>query len=267
MKKGSGRGGVAEQLRLPGTPVPPAAPEERFPSLSVSAMVQFSRCPRQFYWSAVRPLPRRFGAAARRGQGIHRWIETRSAGQEPLEDPGASALAPREIGRLAGEVHRDHAISFEERLKSTWRASRFSAAIPRFTEQPFAISLPGGGTVRGRIDAVYVHEDGNWELVDYKTGREPDEEDVVARLQLAIYSLAAQEIWKVDPHRLMLTYFYLASGRADATPAVALETTVEDLAVILGSVRAGRFDPSPGPSCASCDFLRFCGAGRRHVWG
>lgn len=139
--------------------------------------------------------------------------------------------------------------------------------MPRFTEQPFVISLSGGGTVRGRIDAVYVHEDGTWEVVDYKTGREPDEEDVVARLQLAIYSLAAQEIWKVDPRRLMLTYFYLASGRADATPAVELETTLEDLIAIFGSVQAGRFDPRPGTSCASCDFLRFCGAGRRHVWG
>lgn len=204
----------------------------------------------------------------RRGQGIHRWIETRSVGQEPLEDPGVSAtLAPEEDAPLAGEVYRGSAISYEERLKSTWRASRFSAAIPRFTEQPFAISLRGGGTVRGRIDAVYVHEDGTWELVDYKTGREPNEEDVVARLQLAIYSLAAQEIWKVDPRRLMLTYFYLASGRADATPAVELETTTEDLVAILSSVRAGRFDPSPGPACASCDFLRFCGAGKRHVSG
>lgn len=119
MRNGSGRDEVAEQLRLPGTPVVRPAPEERFPSLSVSAMVQFSRCPRQFYWSEVRPLPRRFSAAARRGQGIHRWIEIRSAGQERLEDPGMSGVvAPGEKDRLAGQVQGDPEISFEERLKS-----------------------------------------------------------------------------------------------------------------------------------------------------
>ena len=50
----------AEQLRLD-TPTAAAAPKPR-PSptaLSVTGLVTYSRCPRQFYWTVVRPLPRR----------------------------------------------------------------------------------------------------------------------------------------------------------------------------------------------------------------
>jgi len=237
--------------------------------MSVSSMVQLSRCPKQFYWTVVRPLPRRPGAAARLGQDVHRWIEIRSVGQGRLDDSEEPVdLASEEIGRpvLAREPPAS-SVRLAGKLKSTWKASRFSDMIPRFTEQPFVIALPDGLQVRGRIDAVYVHEDGTWELVDYKTGREPHESDVVARLQLAIYSLAAQEIWRVDPGRLKITYFYLGSGRADPIPATELTTTCDDLTAMFEQVQAGGFEPRPATICSSCDFLRFCDAGRRHLSG
>lgn len=258
---------IAEQLQLPGAPRASPAPDKRFRSMSVSSLVQFSRCPRQFYWTVVKPLPRRSSAAARRGQDIHRWIELRSVGQERLAGPGGSldAVSGRAGDGATGHEDPESTVPFEQQLKSTWRSSRFSASIPRFTEQAIVIALRGGLTVRGRIDAVYVHEDGTWELVDYKTGREPDRDDAAARLQLAIYSLAAQEVWKIDPRRLTLTYFFLGSGRADPIPAGELGTTFEDLRTMFGRVQAGRFEPRPGPACNSCDFLRFCGAGKQHV--
>ena len=263
----SRRAEVAEQLMLIGAPGAPPVPDERLQSMSVSSMVQLSRCPKQFYWTVVRPLPRRPSAAARRGQHIHRWIEIRSVGQGRLDDPEEPVdLAPEEIGDpVPAYEPAGPAVPLERKLKNAWQASRFSDMIPRFTEQPFVLALPGGLLVRGRIDAVYVHEDGTWELVDYKTGREPDAADAVARLQLAIYSLAAQEIWKVDPGRLKLTYFYLSSGRADPIPATELTTTGDDLTAMFGQVQAGRFEPRPGAICGSCDFLRFCDAGKEHV--
>ncbi|MDQ3765929.1 MAG: PD-(D/E)XK nuclease family protein, partial [Actinomycetota bacterium] len=74
----------AEQLQLLYVPRPPPAPDERLQSLSVSSLVQLSRCPKQFHWTVVRPLPRRPSAAARLGHDIHRWIEIRSVGQGRL---------------------------------------------------------------------------------------------------------------------------------------------------------------------------------------
>jgi DNA helicase II / ATP-dependent DNA helicase PcrA len=63
-----------ESLDIGGPAVARAAP----PALSVTGLVTYARCPKQFYWSVVRPLPRRSSAAARLGTEIHRWIEQRA---------------------------------------------------------------------------------------------------------------------------------------------------------------------------------------------
>src|SRR5207248_7109833 len=75
-------------------PLPPAAPSRQAPTaVSVTSLVTYARCPKQFYWSVVRPLPRQGSAAARLGTEVHRWIEQRAGRQlalldaEPEADP------------------------------------------------------------------------------------------------------------------------------------------------------------------------------------
>ena len=58
-----------------GRPVPVA--------LSATSIVTYARCPRQFQWTVVRPLPRRPSAAANLGTAIHRWIEDLGSRQPP----------------------------------------------------------------------------------------------------------------------------------------------------------------------------------------
>ncbi|MFY9586400.1 MAG: ATP-dependent DNA helicase, partial [Actinomycetota bacterium] len=86
--------------------------------LSVSALLEFERCPKLFYWTYVRPLPRRPSAAARLGTEVHRWIELESRGQGVLFDDEEQQpdLAPDE--RLsAGDA------ASSTSLRATWRAS------------------------------------------------------------------------------------------------------------------------------------------------
>lgn len=254
---------VARQLELVTAPAPPAKPDERLKTLSVSSIVQFARCPKQFYWTVVRPLPRRTSAASRVGQEIHRWIELRSIGQKRLDDPEeAPDLTPEELG---DELHDGEAHRSPERLKKTFEDSPFAALRPRHVEQPFVIFLDGGFLVRGRIDAIYVHPDGTWELVDYKTGAEPDDDDEIADLQLAIYALAARQIWGVEPTRLKVTYLYLQTGSARTIAGADLTLLESDLIEMFKAVENQQFGPTPSHVCHSCDFLRFCDAGRRFV--
>src|SRR5207248_146681 len=68
--------------------LPPAAPTRTAPTaLSVTSLVSYARCPKQFYWSVVRPLPRQSSAAARLGTEVHRWIEQRAGRQLALLEP------------------------------------------------------------------------------------------------------------------------------------------------------------------------------------
>ncbi|MFN2491009.1 MAG: ATP-dependent helicase [Actinomycetota bacterium] len=256
---------VAQQLELVASDPAPAGPDDRLRSLSVSSLVQYARCPKQFFWTVVRPLPRRPSAAARLGQGIHRWIELRSIGQGRLDDPEeAPDLAPEEL-RDDAEARRGSGEDPVDALKRSFEDGPYASLQPRFVEQPFVLALEGGFLVRGRMDAVYVHPDGTWEVVDYKSGGEPDASDPLSRLQLTIYALAAERIWGIDPANLRVSYFYLRSGKVETTTAHELEVTLADLLTMFARLEDEDFAPTPGDICHSCDFLRFCAAGRAHV--
>ncbi|HVF53945.1 MAG TPA: ATP-dependent DNA helicase [Actinomycetota bacterium] len=300
----SARAEIAHQLELVTMPPPVAPPDDRLKALSVSSMVQLARCPKQFYWTIVRPLPRRPSEAARVGNEIHRWIELRAMGQRRLDDPEiAPDMSPEErlswgvrggsepqrsggkrppeaakgipIPHLAeplpqaslsaGEKGGVPELDAEAQLKATFESSPYASLHPRHVEQPFVIWLDGGFLVRGRIDAVYRHDDGTWELVDYKTGSMPAPGDDTAAMQLSIYAIAAGRMWGIEPANLRVTYFYLKSGAIVTTPATELTLDETHLIERFRLVEAGAFEPVPGPLCYPCDFRRFCSAGQRFV--
>jgi len=241
--------------------LPPAAAARRAPTaLSVTSLVTYARCPKQFYWSVVRPLPRQSSAAARLGTEVHRWIEQRSGRQlallepevEPDLDPDAAPLGSGE--RAA--------------LQRSFLKSPYADLEPVRVEAPFVIAA-GQHLVRGRIDAVY-ERDGRLELVDFKTGHRPGEGDASAGVQLELYGLAAVDTWEAEPHRLRTTYCWLRSdGPAELESvdwtAADLDAVRTRLAATLDALVAGRYQPTPGGWCRSCDFLSFCPAGQATV--
>ena len=227
-------------------------------SVSVSSVIEYARCPKRFYWSTVRPLPQFSGPAARMGTQIHAWIERKSSGQASLleleEEPDLTAE------ELAGEPGKI------ERLQKVFQESRFAQAPPLFAERPFLLYVEGF-VVGGRIDAIFGAAEGPWEVVDYKTGKHPPEDDPLAWLQLDLYALACMEIWSKRPEDLTLTYFYLASGDAVSRPAGDPAQTRARVVEALRGIAAREFAPQPSEQCRWCDFLSFCDAGQAYVSG
>jgi DNA helicase II / ATP-dependent DNA helicase PcrA len=225
-------------------------------SSSVGGVIEYARCPKRFYWSTVRPLPRFSGPAARIGTEIHRWIERQSRGQATLiEIDDVPDLTAEELAGQPGRM---------DELRRAFNESRFADKVPLYAERPFLLSVDGF-TIRGRIDAIYGEPDGPWEVVDYKTGRQPDPGDRIARLQLDVYALACMDVWHKRADDLALTYLYLANG-AETTHRVDDEAAVRArLREWLRGIADARFDPTPGPHCRWCDFLPFCDAGRAFV--
>jgi DNA helicase-2/ATP-dependent DNA helicase PcrA len=225
-------------------------------TVSVSSLMDYAGCPKRFYWSAVRPLPRFSGPAARRGTRVHAWIERRSVGQEALfELDEPPDLAPDE---LTGEP------GAEERLREAFLESRFNRERPLFTERPFLLSLDGH-VVSGRIDAIFAAPGGGWEVVDYKTGRKPSEDDPMSGIQLDVYSLACMQVWGKRREQISLTYFYLSSGEEVRHEAGDPEAVRARVSAWLRGIADGTFDPTPSDQCRWCDFLSFCDAGRAFV--
>ncbi|HVT76527.1 MAG TPA: 3'-5' exonuclease, partial [Acidimicrobiales bacterium] len=225
---------------------PVAAPPSPPLGLSVSSLVSFARCPRQFHWSAVRPLPRRASVAAAVGTIVHRWIETRHGPQGVLLDTDFAESQ----GIVSG-------------LQQSFAASPYAALVPAAVEAPFEL-LVGGHIIRGRVDGVYAHAEGHVELVDFKTGRPPADGDPSARTQLHVYAVAAVDAWGHKADSLRASFVYLHS---DGTPATTVDVPLSPEIIdtarreLAGSVvRIDNHDAAtnPGAWCTRCDFAAVC---------
>ncbi|HEX5902242.1 MAG TPA: ATP-dependent DNA helicase [Actinomycetota bacterium] len=227
----------------------PAGPS----SVSVGGLIGYARCPKLYYWSAVRPLPTFAGPSARIGTEIHRWIEMKSRGQATLleleDEPDVTA---EELAGTPGRL---------EDLRQAYVRSRFGDMVPLYAERPFLLPIEGV-TIKGRIDAIYGAPDGPWEVVDYKTGRLPSEDDPLARVQLDLYALACIEVWHKAPEDLRLTYLYLSSGQERSHTIDDVDAVRRRIGAWLRGIGAGEFEPTPGEQCRWCDFRAFCSPGQ-----
>jgi DNA helicase-2/ATP-dependent DNA helicase PcrA len=239
-------------------PVPLAAPAEHSMSTSVTGLVTYASCPRRFFWSEIDRLPRMSSGRARTGTLVHRAIELHNRGHVPLEDVDWNSVDPFEESG--------------ERPETSWsrfQRSRFAQVPPILIEHQFLMRV-GAIEVKGRIDAVY--DGGGWEIVDFKTGS-PTEDDATneARLvQLQAYASAARNghLGRPAPESLKVTFAYFGSRPAESTYSVDphWEKTASDrLQSLAGGIEAKEWAPTPSKACHSCDFLRFCPAGRRFV--
>jgi len=196
------RGGQAAAARLPG-------------SLSATQAVGLL-AERIGPAELLRPLPRRPSEPARIGVEIHRWIEEQArrltglADEEGLDAPSAP-LEPSRVEVLKEQFRR---MGFAER-----RLAQLDSGEP-MAELPFILKV-GRRVIRGRIDAVYQTGDGGLEIVDFKTGRHVDDDDLD---QLAVYAAALGKLGVEFEEPLKVTYCYLADGSQDSRTLTRAES-------------------------------------------
>ncbi len=269
--------------------------------LSPTALVSYARCPKEFFWTTVRPLPRSGSVAAQIGVAVHRWIEEQASRQLAMDfddteteelaragtddrdelDQGLNRELNRELDSESRENVESNIGSNTEQnvepasavtrrigvLRERFLASEYASVDPDRFEAPF--SLPFGTHVlRGRIDATYRNGE-VLEIVDFKTGRRPDRPRPDLELQLEIYGLVAVRAWNVDPSKLITSFCWLGGDEVEVRKLQwsqeKLREVEDRLRELLDQVDDLRFDPTPSPSCRGCDFLGFCDAGRRFV--
>ena len=233
--------------------------------LSVTQVLTYARCPRDFYWSVVRPLPFAPKTAARLGTVVHRLLERRARSLPDLLD----------TGDLAGDRPDGHAApELIERATRNFAATRYASLPSPEAEVGVTLRL-GPWVVRGRIDAIFhppgsagpgaALEDGagveagveaEVELVDWKTGRQLDQ--AAGGLdQLAIYALALRELGQLPGDHCATSYCYLGGqeplietrrlGPADLDRQRAL------LEAALAALDQGDYRRACGhPECETC---------------
>ena len=202
-------------------------------NLSVSQLVALRRDPQRLARRLRRPLPEAPDPFARRGTAFHLWLERRLSWRNV---PGGELL---DLDELPGSGDAGAAPDTElEELQKAFLDSDWADRVPVQVEVPFA-TVVAGVVVRGRMDAVFPAPDepGRYEVIDWKTGKQPTGADATAAaVQLAAYRLAWAELAGVPVEHVSAGFHYVRDGATvrpadllDAAGLVALVTGVREV--------------------------------------
>jgi RecB family exonuclease len=239
---------------------------------SYSHLNRFASCPRSFQLHYIDRLPAEDSDASRFGRLLHRvceialrdHVDRRCCG--PIE-PGSVVRAYRAAW---AESELGDSLRFEEDLElaKSWAVRQGCVAWHEVIgiEEPFEMLL-GDYRIVGKMERV-ERAGGVVRVRDYKTTRVPmTREEVEGSLQLAIYDLAAHDLWP-GAKRVELEIELLRHGtvirasrteeQREATRAYILATIAKIEAAERGG--GGEMPTRPTIQCATCDHRGQCSA-------
>lgn len=217
--------------------------------LSVSQIVCWLNCPRDFYYQFVLGMPLPDDPSRQYGTAIHAAIQSihegRRAGQPPTLEmiiDQVKAALPRSGYVSAGSRQRAH----EQAATSVKRLyERFmNEPLPLEVEQSFGVSLPDTRLrIVGRIDAVYRLSKGV-EIRDFKTSASVTtaaqaKSRATGSQQLTLYALAWQLMHGELPARLTLDFVETGQIGSVRKQPKSLDTLRAKLTTMVEQLQAG----------------------------
>jgi DNA helicase II / ATP-dependent DNA helicase PcrA len=237
--------------------------------LSATDIDTYRTCPLKYKFARVFRIPKEPTLHQRFGIAMHQVLERYHAGDA---DSTPSVPAPlTELVELLDVAWRRQGFgdSDEERqlrAKADAALARYhehavnDRAQPIWFERQFTFKL-GPHLLRGRVDRVDRLAGGDYELIDYKTGRPKTADQLADDVQLSLYTVAAREAWGLQDARG--AYWYLLDDVKVAVPGD--EDWIRDVAgQVAAGIRAQEFEPTPSPAaCSLCDYRLACPAAER----
>ena len=233
-------------------------------TLSATAIDSYTYCPLKFLLSHQWKLRGGPQAAMTFGSVMHTTIKylvkaVKENGNVPFEE--VAAVYNREwhgAGFLDDYQEEEYRKEGLEQLRA-FHAS-YSQQPPQMLhqEKSFELPLPADVVVIGRMDQVNQLDDGDVEIVDYKTGRPKEEKDAKKSLQLRLYALASREVLEREPARLTFYNLTTNTSVSAAHDEKQLKRAREEVQEVADDIRAGNFPAKPGFACKSCDFVPVC---------
>jgi DNA helicase-2/ATP-dependent DNA helicase PcrA len=235
-------------------------------SLSASDLSLYLTCPLKYKFARVFGIPQEPTINQRFGILFHNVLERFHKEPPANEEDGLRVLNRLfEAGwRKTGFGSTDDELQYRDRgreaLRLYWDRERASESEPVWLERKFDFKV-GDYHVRGRVDRVDRLPDGDYEVIDYKTGERKSAAELESDLQLALYRLAAREVWGIEAS--YGSYYYVLDGDKVACPSKPDDAErVERTVLQVGEGIVGQdFEPRPSPAvCSWCDYRLVCPA-------
>jgi DNA helicase-2/ATP-dependent DNA helicase PcrA len=236
--------------------------------LSASDIDTYRTCPLKYKFARVFRIPQEPTVHQRFGILLHQVLERfHAADGRPgtlaellgLLDAGwrragfGDTEEERQLrGKAAAALQRYHARFETEETEPVW------------FERPFTFKL-GAHLLRGRVDRVDRLPGGEYELIDYKTGRPKTSTQLADDVQLSLYAVGAREAWRLEASRQ--AYYYLLDDQKVevATDGDDRSEWVREVATeVAEGIRSQGFEPTPSfAACSVCDYRLVCPAAER----
>jgi DNA helicase-2/ATP-dependent DNA helicase PcrA len=232
--------------------------------LSASDIDTYRTCPLKYKFARVFRIPQEPTIHQRFGILVHQVLERFHA------DFDSSRTLAELLGLLdAGWRRGGFGESEEERQlrgKAATALTRYHARFqseesePVWFERPFTFKV-GPHLLRGRVDRVDRLPGGEYELIDYKTGRPKSPAQLAEDVQLSVYAVGAREAWQLEASQQ--AYYYLLDDEKVAVPCD--EENGEWIREVATEVAEGilsqGFEPTPSyAACSVCDYRLVCPA-------
>jgi DNA helicase-2/ATP-dependent DNA helicase PcrA len=236
--------------------------------LSASDIDTYRACPLKYKFARVFRIPQEPTVHQRFGIVVHQVLERFHSGEESTGTLGELLGLLDNGWRRAG-----FADSEEERQlrgKATAALTRYHSRFqseesePVWFERSFTFKL-GPHLLRGRVDRVDRLPGGEYELIDYKTGRPKNAAQLQDDVQLSLYAVGAREAWQLDASRQ--AYYYVLDDQKVAVPLDDGDRSewIRDVTMeVADGILSQGFEPTPSfAACSICDYRLVCPAAER----
>lgn len=241
------------------------------PTLSPTKITTFLACPMRYRWTYIDPRGKLYLRAKcyfSFGISLHKALElfhdTAETGVETKEEllaayddnwVEAGFRSEQEMTEAYGEGKEIlERIADEETYKEAKGQTLFVEKELSFEYEKFKLL--------GRIDRLVETENGDYEVLDYKSGHtEPTDDSVQADIAMSIYQLLAKRTWpekEVAARIIALRTGTEAAAKLSGDEMASFEEDIVQLGNKILTEDYYAMQPKQKALCEKCDFLNLC---------
>jgi DNA helicase-2/ATP-dependent DNA helicase PcrA len=242
----------------------PLIDKETF-KLSASKLDTYKDCPLKFKFAHILEIPTPPKSYLELGSSVHTVVELLTKleidNSEINENVANQLLEEEWIGyTYKSEVENSQSKSkAKDMLKTFLNWVSDNKNIPLEAEKEFTLEL-SGVPFNGFIDRIEKTKDGEFEVIDFKTGTDREnKKSIKDNLQMNIYALAVEKIYGKLPKSTSLFYLKKDKIITNTIDPIHLREMTISMQNMVSSILKEEFKATPShKTCRGCDYQIIC---------